>query len=124
MYMTDAVQAATPATPTSAATTTAPAGDSPLDVLDKILKEAQDKAAASAEDKSAEEAKKIEEEKARQRQIDQQKLQQELANIESMKQSPQYQAMIQQKQDHVQEQEEHSEKMDGMQIMQIQRSKL
>ncbi len=122
--MTDSVQSATPATPTSAATTTAQAGESPLDVLDKILKDAQDKATASATDKAAEEARLIAEEKERQRQLDQQKLQQELANIESMKQSPQYQAMVEQKQQLEHQQEEHSQEMDGMQIMQIQHTKL
>lgn len=130
--MTDATQVnpslptSTPATDSVAPTAAAGAASdqSPLDILDQILKDAQAKASEASEEKLANDEKKRIEERERQRQLDQQKVQEELQQIEQMKVSPQYQAMQQQKQDAVEQKQEHQEKMTGMEILQLEHNKL
>ena len=97
---------------------------SPLDILDQILKDAQSKATDAASEKLAEDEKKREEARERQRQLDQQKVQEELAQISEMKNSPQYQAMQDQKKEAVEQQHEHQQQMTGMEIKQLEHSKI
>lgn len=117
---------AVPATPGAANDPAAAAStdQSPLDLLDQILKDAQAKASEASAEKIADDEKKREEERERQRQLDQQKVEEELAQIEQMKTSPEYQAMQQQKQDAVVQKEEHQKQMTGMEILQLEHSKL
>jgi len=130
--MTDATQVTPPNTthPTSrppdpsATPAAAPSDQSPLDILDQILKDAQAKASEAADEKLANDQKIREEERERQRQLDQQKVQEELQQIEMMKTSPEYQAMMQQKQDVVEQEQAHKKQMTGMEILQLERSKL
>jgi hypothetical protein len=119
--MTDPVQVAVPSTPQS--TPAGDAGKSPLDVLDQILKDAQSKAKSAVEEKVAEDQKAAEEERERQRQLDAQKVKEELQNIEKVKQTPEYQAMINQRNEEVEKKKEYEEKMDGMEIYQLKRDK-
>lgn len=130
--MTDATQVTpsttTPPLPTPATNpgvaAAAPSDQSPLDILDQILKDAQAKASEAADEKLANDEKIREEERERQRQLDQQKVQEELQQIEMMKTSPEYQAMVQQKQEMVDQQEAHKKQMTGMEILQLERTKL
>ena len=117
-----------PSVPTDSQASTPPAADgkspSPLDVLDQILNDAQSKAKAAEEVKKQEEAKKIEEELERQRQEDAVKVQAQIEELQTVKESPQYQAMVNQHQEQVQQKEDHQKKMDGMEIVQLQHTKL
>lgn len=128
--MTDATQVP-PALPTMpdpaqvpAATAAGGDGQSPLDMLDQILKDAQAKAAEATDAKLAEEEKKREEERERQRQLDAQKVQEELQQIEEMKTSPEYQAMMQQKQQAEEQKVAHDKQMSGMEIVQLKHTKV
>lgn len=100
-------------------TPSANASNSPLDVLDQILNDAQVKSAKETEEKEAAAAQKLQEDLARQRVEDQAKIQQELQEIQNMKQSPQYQAMVDQKHDVTEEKEEKAKELDGMEIVQL-----
>jgi len=111
-------------TPAAPSATGAPSDQSPLDILDNILKDAQAKATEASEEKLANDEKKRVEERELTRQLDQQKVQDELQHIEQMKNSPQYQAMQQQKQEAVVEKQDHQQKMTGMEILQLEHSKL
>jgi hypothetical protein len=133
--MTDPVQtpqadpASTPTIePTQTAGSPTPAapadGKSPLDILDQILKDAQTKADGAAADKSAEDLKVLEAERERQRLEDEQNLKEELGKIEGMKDSPQYQAMQQQKEEQKEENTQRAQAMDGMEIVQLEHKKL
>lgn len=119
--MTDPAQIAVPSAPPS--TPASDAGKSPLDVLDQILKDAQSKAKDAVDEKVAEDQKAAEEERNRQRELDAQKVKEELQNIEKVKETPQYQAMIDQRNEEVEKKKDYEEKMDGMQIYQLKRDK-
>ncbi|MBW7944465.1 hypothetical protein H3C70_03635 [Patescibacteria group bacterium] len=125
--MTDAAQAIPAVTPTlppdPAGATQAPSDQSPLDILDQILKDAQNKAATTTDQKLADDERLVQEEQERQRQLDAQKVQEELQQIEAMKSSPQYQAMMQQKQEVEHQKEEHQKQMTGMEILQLEHTK-
>ena len=114
-------------TPPASQTPTAPAdgatNQSPLDVLDQILKDAQGKAKEAVAEKVAEDEQKAAAERERQRLLDEQKLQEELVKLEEVKGSPEYKAMVDQKQEEVQEKQQYEQKMDGMQILQLQHDK-
>lgn len=102
-----------------------PAGDeSPLDILDKILKDAQTKASEASDQKLAREAAEQEAERERQRLLDLQKVEEERQLIEQMKSSPQYMAAQQQKQEAEQKEEQHQQQMDGMEILQLEHKKI
>jgi hypothetical protein len=100
----------------SAGSGTAP---NPLDVLDQILNEAQDKAGEAIAAREKAEAQKIQEELDRKREADKQKIAQEIANVTAMKQSPQYQARVEQDQKEEKQEEEKAEKLEGMEIVQV-----
>ncbi len=127
--MTDAAQvttatAQTPALPTDpAGATQAPSDQSPLDILDQILKDAQNKATAAKDEKLADDERRVQEEQERQRQLDAQRVQEELQQIEEMKSSPQYQAMMHQKEEVEHQKEEHQKQMTGMEILQLEHTK-
>jgi hypothetical protein len=110
------------ATPPAAAPKTPKTGSSqqsPLDVLDQILNEAQSKAAKGEEEKQKEEERKRLEEAARQREEDQKRIEQQLAELQTVKQSPQYQALVEQQQEVIGEKEEKAKELEGMEIVQI-----
>jgi hypothetical protein len=119
--MTDPAQAVAPNTPPS--TPSSDPGKSPLDVLDQILKDAQGKAKNAVEEKAAEDKKAAEEVRQRQREADAQKVKEELQNIEKVKETPQYQAMIDQRNEEFEKKKDYEEKMDGMEIYQLKRDK-
>ena len=99
--------------------TDAPQTMSPLDVLDQILNDTKSKAEkekADLEQKQKEEAEKI---KLEQYQKDQQKITEELASLEREKQSPQYQAAVQQKEEEEESRETRAAELDGMEIVQL-----
>ena len=97
---------------------------SPLDLLDQILNEAQSKANQVVADKVKEEEAEHEAERQRQIAADQQKIEEERQAVEAAKQSPQYQAWVEQKTADQQQAEQHQEEMQGMQIVQIQHKKI
>jgi len=119
--MTDTVQAAQP---TSSATSAITPGHSPLDILDQILKDAQTKASLDISDKAAKEAAAIEQERERQKQLDATRIQQEITKLQDMKNTPQYQAIVSQKEEAEEVKEEYDKKMDGMAIVQLVHTKL
>lgn len=99
--------------------TDSPAGQSPLDVLDQILNEAKEKADQTVAAKAEAAAAEAEAERARQKAEDAQKIAEELAALEGVKQSPQYQAAVEQKHEEEVEKKQHGEKMQGMEIHQL-----
>ncbi len=106
-----------PAAPAPA--TGAKAQASPLDVLDQILNDAQSKSVHAEEAKQKAEEQKIQEELARQKIEDERKLQEERVRLEAVKQSPQYQAMVDQKVEAVEQKEEKAKELDGIEIVQL-----
>ncbi len=127
--MTDPAQ--TPVLPQDSAATApavppadAPAGQSPLDVLDQILNDAQTKAATQQSAQEEEEKKKLEEAVEQQKQEDQAKLQEQIAELQTVKESPEYQAKVQQDQHAVVQAEEHAQEMEGMDIVQLGHTKV
>lgn len=119
---------AAPPTPPTDAGVPLPAGadpnQSPLDVLDQILKEAQVKAEAASAEKTTRDAAEQAAERERQRQLDLQRVEAERQQIAQMKQSPQYQATQEQKQAQEQQDAAHQQAMDGMEIVQLTHTKL
>jgi hypothetical protein len=121
--MTDPAQTPQVAPTTSATPAAGGAGQSPLDVLDQILKDAQSKAKEAVEEKAEEDAKRVEEERRRQRELDQQRIAEELMNLEKVKETPQYHAMVEQRQEEIDKEEQHKQQMDGMEIIQLKHDK-
>jgi hypothetical protein len=119
--MTDSTVAQAPVAATTDATQPT-STQSPLDILDQILNEAQAKSADSAAEKSKEEERKMQEELERQKQEDKEKLEQQIIELESIKQSPQYQARIEQDQEIKDESEKKKEELQGNQIFQLKRT--
>jgi hypothetical protein len=120
--MTDPAQNSVPApTPTAAP---APGQTSPLDVLDQILNDAQSKAAAQETAKEEEEKQKLQAEVERQKQEDQAKLQQQITELKTVTQSPEYQAKVDQDKQAAVQAEEHAQQMDGMEIIQLDHKKV
>lgn len=102
----------------------APQGQSPLDVLDQILNDAQDKAAKEADEKAKEEERKVQEELERQKQEDARKLQEELEKLKNVTQSPEYQARVEQQQTEDQQSQDKKTAMEGLEIIQIGHTKI
>ncbi len=98
--------------------------ETPLDVLDQILNDAQAKAMNAAEEEAEKKAKEAEEARAQQKLEDAAKIQAELANLKTVSQSPQYQAMVEQEQEKVDEKQKQEEGMDGMHIVQLGHTKV
>lgn len=116
---------AIPALPGAPAVPGAPDdGQSPLDVLDQILKDAQSKAQTAVQEKTAEDAAKAEELKQQQRKMDADKVRQQLQGISQVKDSPEYKAGVEQRQEEKEEKESYEEKMDGMAIVQLEHKKI
>jgi hypothetical protein len=114
----------TPASVTGAGAGVSSAGSSPLDVLDQILSDAQAKTAESAQAKAAEEAHKLEEEHKQHQAADRQMLEEELERLKTVKQSPQYQARIQQDMESAMEDQEQAKNLEGNEILQIAHTKI
>jgi hypothetical protein len=114
--------AATPAP--AAPKTVAPATQSPLDILDQILNDAQAKAEDVAKQKEAEEEAKVKAEQERQRLLDQEKIKQQLTDLQSMAYSPQNKARLEQEATLKTEQQHQSDELDGMQIYQVGHAKI
>lgn len=118
-------QAASTVPPVTPAPAAGPAADqSPLDILDKILKDAQDKAGEATEQKLAKEEQERAAERERQRLLDEKKVEEERLLIEQMKSSPQYLAAQEQRQAVEVKTEQREKQMDGMEILQLQRKKI
>jgi hypothetical protein len=125
--MTDAAQQLTQAAPPLDPAAVAAAGganQSPLDVLDQILKDAQSKAKDAVESKVAEDEKKAVEERERQKKLDQQRIAEEMKKLEEVKTTPQYQAMVEQRQEVEEKKVEKQHELDGMEIIQLKHDKM
>jgi hypothetical protein len=107
-----------------AAVTDPTATKSPLDVLDQILNEAQAKVAQSAEAKAQEEERILREESERRKREDAQKLQQQIVDLQTIKQSPQYQARIEQEEEVKVTEEKKAEELEGNEILQLKRTSI
>jgi hypothetical protein len=131
--MTDAAQVPTtqtaplpvdPAAVLAAGAPSAPGSQSPLDILDQILNDAQAKANNAVEEKAEEDQRAAEEARQRQKALDQQKIQEELERLQGIKQTPQYQAMVEQNQEQVSSEQQKKEDMQGYEIAQIGHTKI
>jgi len=92
---------------------------SPLDVLDQILNDTKSKAEKEKADLEQQQKDLAEKVKFEQFQKDQQKIAEELTALEREKQSPQYQAAVQQKEDEEASRETRAAQLDGMEIVQL-----
>ena len=125
-------QAAVPADPVLAADPavvppapkSAPKTPSPLDVLDQILNDAQAKSKQVEAQKEEEKQKQIQAEIERKKQEDQQKIAAELAALQDVKYSPQYQAKVEQDQEQNKKDAEYKDEMAGMEIVQLGHTKV
>lgn len=118
---------------------------SPLDILEQLLKDSKKDEAASDQaaspqtpglaapggEESAqpaaltpEQIAELDAKLAAQREIDQQKVEQTLSELNSVKTSPQYQARVQQQQQEDQEKQEEAVEHDGHQIRQVSHTKI
>ena len=94
-------------------------GESPLDVLDQILNEAQDKMEDDTKKKEEEEVKKMEAEREQQKIKDQLQVQQQIEELKTVTESPEYHARVEQHDTEVQAQSQRAEEMAGTEIRQL-----
>jgi len=115
--------------------TSTPAGDdkNPLDVLEDILKEAKAKGAAKntgptpeeiAAQEEAEALKQAQQMQAEHRVQDQQEILVQISELDTIKDTPEYQAKVQQEQAAKDEKAEEQQSQDGFQIYQVGHKKI